>query len=176
MGGVGSLKWPGDRGQETERPLTETHVKSRITLRETWSRRQAGAMRPVRRAGWVWAASCAPAVKKTARARCTCAGAAHKHSSLIPGGFLVPVSPAQRGEGAARGSAILGLGKGALCLSFSLSKPLQRWCTVYITNRDMNPDCVGTVHCYKAPLWGRRLDLGSLNITPRFAYRFLLLL
>ena len=26
---------------------------------DTWSRRQAGAMRPVHRAGWVWAASCA---------------------------------------------------------------------------------------------------------------------
>jgi len=38
-------------------------LKSRITLRETWSRRQAGAMRPVRKAGWVWAASGAPAAK-----------------------------------------------------------------------------------------------------------------
>ena len=38
-------------------------VKSRITLRDTWSRRQAGAMRPVRRAGWVWAASLSPAAK-----------------------------------------------------------------------------------------------------------------
>ena len=41
-------------------------IKSRITLRDTWSKRQAGAMRPIRRARWVWAASCAPAGKSCA--------------------------------------------------------------------------------------------------------------
>ena len=46
--------------------LLASQVKSGITLRETWSRRQAGAMRPVRRAGWVWAASGAPAAKSCA--------------------------------------------------------------------------------------------------------------
>ena len=44
-------------------------VKSRITLRFTWSKQQAGAMGPVRRAGWVWAASCAPAAKSCAGPR-----------------------------------------------------------------------------------------------------------
>ena len=39
-------------------------VKSRINLRDTWSKRQARAMRPVRRAAWVWAA---PAAKSCAR-------------------------------------------------------------------------------------------------------------
>ena len=57
-------------------------VRSGITLRDTWSKRQAGAMRPVRRAGWVWAVSCAPAAR-AAVAGCTCAGAAHKHPPLI---------------------------------------------------------------------------------------------
>ena len=77
-------------------------------------------MRPVRRAGWVWAAvfymeqvpsrdhEASPQSglgglqsvlqqKKAARAECTCAGAAHKHYLslvLCCGGFLVPVSPA----------------------------------------------------------------------------------
>ena len=43
-----------------------------------------------------WCSSC----KKTAWAECMRAGAAHKHSYLIlcSGGFLVPVSPAQRDE------------------------------------------------------------------------------
>ena len=45
--------------------ITQGQVKSRATLRGTYSRRQAGAMRPVRRAGWVWvwAASGSPAAK-----------------------------------------------------------------------------------------------------------------
>ena len=42
----------GQGGRDRGRPV---QVKSRITLRETWSRRQAVAMRPVRKAGWVWA-------------------------------------------------------------------------------------------------------------------------
>ena len=40
-------------------------AKSIITLRDTWSRRQAGALRPVRRAGWVRAAGCAPAARSS---------------------------------------------------------------------------------------------------------------
>ena len=43
-----------------------TQVKPRVILRDTWSKRQSGAMRPVPRAGWVWAASCAPAAKNCA--------------------------------------------------------------------------------------------------------------
>ena len=38
--------------------------ESRITLRVTWSKHRAGAMRPLRRAGWVWAGSCAQAAKR----------------------------------------------------------------------------------------------------------------
>ena len=49
---------------DTEIYPTAGQVRSRIALRDTWSKRQAGAMRPVRRAGSVWAASCAPAAKK----------------------------------------------------------------------------------------------------------------
>ena len=48
-------------------PRPKSQVKSRITPRDTWStRHQAGAMRPVRRAGWVWAAGRAPAAKSCA--------------------------------------------------------------------------------------------------------------
>ena len=41
--------------QEPIRPYGRDHaeVKSIISLRDTWSKRQAGAMRPVRRSGWV---------------------------------------------------------------------------------------------------------------------------
>ena len=47
---------------------------------------------------------------------------------------------------------------------------------MYISNRDIIPGCVGAMHCCKAPLWGGRLYLGSLDLTPRFAHRPLLLL
>jgi len=47
---------------------------------------------------------------------------------------------------------------------------------MYISNRDINPCYVGAMHFCKAPLFGRRLDLGFLNPTPRFAHRALLLL
>ena len=63
--------------------------------------------------------------------------------------------------------------RGALCLSPPLSKPLQRRYTVYITNRDINPGDFGAMHCYKAPLWGRRLDLDYLDLTTRFLHRLL---
>ena len=67
----------------------KTKDKSISTHRDTWSKRQAEAMRPVRRVGWVWAESCAPAQqKKAAWAECTCAGAAHTHFSLIGRGSL----------------------------------------------------------------------------------------
>jgi hypothetical protein len=39
---------------------------------------------------------------------------------------------------------------------------------VHISNRDINPGYVGAMHCCKAPPWGRRLDLDSPNLTPRF--------
>ena len=66
-----------------------------ITPRDTWSRRQSGDMKSVHRAGWVLAVGFTPAAK-AAWAECTCAGAAHKHFSLILcyGGFLVPASSA----------------------------------------------------------------------------------
>ena len=63
--------------------------------------------------------------------------------------------------------------RGALCLSFPLSKRLQRRHTVHIKNRDINPSYVGAMHCCKAPLWVTRLDLDS---RPQFAQRPLLLL
>ena len=44
------------RGANAPHVGRPSQVKSGIALRETWSRRQAGAMRLVRRAGWVWAA------------------------------------------------------------------------------------------------------------------------
>ena len=46
---------------------------------------------------------------------------------------------------------------------------------MHIANLDMNPAYVGAVRCCKAPLWARRLDLGSLDLAPRFAHRPLLL-
>ena len=82
-----------------------------------------------------------------------------------------------RGDEARRGEVQYRVSvRGALCLSSSLFKPLQRRYTVHIANRDINPGYVGAMHCCKAPLWGRRLDLDSLNLTPRFAHRLLLLL
>ena len=42
---------------------------------------------------------------------------------------------------------------------------------MYITTRDINPGHVGAIGFCKAPLCGRRLDLGSLNLTPRFAHQ-----
>ena len=77
-------------------PTRMCQVKSRITLRGTWSRRQAGAVRPVRRAFWVWAEKAVLQQQKAAWAEGTCAGAARKHFPLILccRGFLVPVSPA----------------------------------------------------------------------------------
>ena len=59
--------------------------------------------------------------------------------------------------------------RGALCLSSSLFKPLQRRHTLNISNREICPCYVGGIHCCKAPLWGRHLDLVSLNPIPRFA-------
>ena len=47
---------------------------------------------------------------------------------------------------------------------------------MYIANRDINLGYVGAMHCCEALLWGRRLDLDTLNLTPRFAHRLLLLL
>ena len=47
---------------------------------------------------------------------------------------------------------------------------------MYFANCDMNPGYVVAVHCFKAPLLGKRLDLTYLNTTPRFAHRPLLLL
>ena len=74
----------------------------------------SGAMRPVCRAGWVWAADGASAAKKAAWAEYTCAGAAHKHFSLILccGDFPVPASTAQCDEAQ-------GLGKGGALFSSS---------------------------------------------------------
>ena len=67
------------------------------------------------------------------------------HFSLIfcCGGFLVSVSPAQRDEALRVEVQYWVAVRGALCLSSPLSKPLQRRYTVYISNRDMNPGCVG---------------------------------
>ena len=70
--------------------------------------------------------------QKATWAEFTCAGAAHKHFSLILrcGGFLVPVSPAQRDEARRVEVQYRVSVRGALCLSSSLFKPLQRRYTV----------------------------------------------
>ena len=47
-----------------------------------------------------------------------------------------------------------GPGKGALCLSSSLFKPLQEDCTVYIANEAGNPNHCGAAHCCTTPLRG----------------------
>ena len=66
--------------------------------------------------------------------------------------------------------------RGALYLPSQLSKPLQSRYAVHIPNRNKNPGYVGAMHCCKAPLWGRRLDLDSPNLTPRFEHRLLLVM
>ena len=98
-------------------------------------------MRPVRRAGWVWAKSGAPAEIKTAWDECTCAGAARMHSPLVLscGVSLGPVSPAQCDEARRVEVQYRVSVRGALCLSSSLFKPLKRRSTAYVTNRDINP-------------------------------------
>ena len=65
--------WPGVHGASdwTLDPRQDLasgafRVKSRINLRDTWSKRQAGAMIPVFRAGLAWTAGCAPAAKSSA--------------------------------------------------------------------------------------------------------------
>ena len=55
----GELKEQG--GREEMGGASNAAFKSRITPRDTWSRRQAEDIDPVRRAGLVWAWSCAPA-------------------------------------------------------------------------------------------------------------------
>ena len=45
-----------------------------------------------------------------------------------------------------------------------------------ISNWGITPGYVEAMHCCMAPLWGGRLGLNSLNQTPRFAHRPLLLL
>ena len=61
---------------------TTQAAKSRITIRFRRAGRQAGATKPVCRAGWEWAASCTPAEKSCVDwlyvRRC-----ANKHSSLV---------------------------------------------------------------------------------------------
>jgi hypothetical protein len=62
-------------------------------------------------------------------------------------------------RGAACGSAIQGLGKGgALSLVLTAKATTEEMHRVF-SNRDINPGCVGAMHCYKAPLWSRRWDL-----------------
>ena len=97
--GDGASKWetrgvwePREKAGEWGRGVGQ--VKSRITLRDTWRRRQAGTMRPVRRAGWVWAVGFSPAAK-------ICVGCVYVRRRgakefplvLCCGGFLVPAPP-----------------------------------------------------------------------------------
>ena len=81
--------------------------KSGIILRDTWSKRQAGAMRPVRRVGWVWAASCAPAAKKLRglgiRAQARCISISLSFSVVGVSSFLSPPRSAIR-RGAWKGN------------------------------------------------------------------------
>ena len=74
--------------------------KSGIALRDTFSKRQAGAMRPVPRAGWVWAAGCSPAAKKLhglsvrAQVRRIIASLSFSVAGVFP--FLPPLRSAMR--------------------------------------------------------------------------------
>ena len=81
-----------------------SEVKPRATLRDTWSRRKAGAMRPVRRVGWVWAASCAPAPSRS-KFRWPCPRPPWKARPDEPLGPLSPQScdwPGSRSSGLLR--------------------------------------------------------------------------
>ena len=89
--------------EPTDQPsgrTTKAKLKSRITLRDTWSNRQAGAMRPVRRAGSVWAASCVPAAKKqrelSVRAQARLIGISLSFSVVGVSAFLPPPRSAMR--------------------------------------------------------------------------------
>jgi len=83
----------------------------KVTLRDTCGNREAGAMRPVRRAGWVWATCCSPAEKKlrglSVRAQARGMIISLLFSVVGVSSFL-PLRVAR--WGAARGSAIQVLG------------------------------------------------------------------
>jgi len=70
--------------------IKSSQVKSRITVRDTWSRRQARAMRPVRRAGWVLGCKLRPCSKKLRGMGVR----VQARRILCCGGFPVLVSPA----------------------------------------------------------------------------------
>ena len=52
---------------------------------------------------------------------------------------------------------------------FQRQATAERRYTVYILHRGIHPNYVEAVHFCKAPLWDRRLDLDSQNLTPRFS-------
>ena len=153
------------KAESQRKPLVKSEVKnqvkSRITLRDTWSKRQAGAMRPVRRA--VCGCGCGlQAVlqqQKAARAKCVCAGAArgaweHLSYSLF-WGFpcsCLPRSVMNHGPRFVEVQYRVSV-RGALYLSSLLFKPLQRRNAAYITNRDINPGYVGAMHCCGVGAW-----------------------
>ena len=69
-----------------------------------------------------------------------------------------------------------GLGKGgALSLFTIVQATAEEVHRVYYKPRH-KPGYAEAMHYCKAPLWGRRLDLDSLNQPPRFVHRPLLLL
>jgi len=92
--------------------------------------------------------------KGAAWAECTCAGARIGiPPSFVDVGALSFLSPRAARRGAARGSAMEDLGKGALHLSPPLLKPLQRRCTMYTSNSKTNPNYVGgAMYFCEAPL------------------------
>ena len=94
----------------------EISQELRITPQIHREGHQAGAIKPVRRAGWVWTEA-ALQLQGAARARCTCAGARKtiplSHSMLR--GFPQSCLPQAMRRVAAHRSAISGPGKRVLC-------------------------------------------------------------
>ena len=119
-------------------------IKSRITPQIHRAGRQAGAIKPVRRSGWEWAASLLQ-LYGAAWTECTCAGARIRISlsrSLL---LCFPQSwlPYVARRGASHRSAMQGPGKRALCHSSSI--PIQFTVSNTFTSCDSRP-------CSKAPM------------------------
>jgi hypothetical protein len=101
--------------------IYQLNTKSILTSQTHRAGRQAGAIKPVRRAGWEWAAGLLQQQRAT-RAECMCASARKSiFSRSLLQGFPQSCLPHAARRVAAHRSATQRLGKRALCHSSSLS-------------------------------------------------------
>ena len=144
-------------------------------------------MRPVRRAGWVLAESCAPAANSCVGLVCAQARGISASLSFSVVGISSFLSPPHSATRRGAWKCNTGPWQGG-CLPSSLFKPLQRRPIFYVPNRSINPahvgamlsprstgfcaiwDCISpsssSMRCCKDPCF--------LNPTPRFAHRLFL--